>query len=121
MLRASFLGLVALALLVACGGGPEGQLDAARLEIPLPPGIYEVRFGPNAWKGIEVRPGQTTTISPAALEVSKNVSAKLVAYRGGGFGFWRDMLDRRFGRFPQRVLVPMNLTLGALLGIKEGR
>lgn len=50
-----------------------------------------------------------------------NVSAKLVAYRGGGFGFWRDMLDRRFGRFPQRVLVPMNLTLGALLGIKEGR
>ena len=30
MLRASFLGLVALALLVACGGGPEGQLDAAR-------------------------------------------------------------------------------------------
>jgi len=49
------------------------------------------------------------------------VSAKLVAYRGGGFGFWRDMLDRRFGQFPQRVLVPMNLTLGALLGIKEGR
>ena len=50
-----------------------------------------------------------------------NVSAKLVAYKGGAFAFWRDMLDRRFGRFPERVLVPMNQTLGSLLGIKEGR
>jgi hypothetical protein len=48
------------------------------MEIPLPPGVYEVRFGPNSWKGIEVRPGQTTTISPASLELAKNVSARLV-------------------------------------------
>lgn len=48
-----------------------------------------------------------------------NVAAKLVRYPGGSFAFWRHMLDRRFVRFPQRVLVPMNTTLGALLGMKE--
>lgn len=63
---------------VDSGGKEVGQLDAARLELPLPPGVYEVRFGPNTWKGIEVRPGETTTISPATLAVSKSVSAKLV-------------------------------------------
>ena len=60
------------------GGKEVGQLDSARMEVPLPPGIYEVRFGPNAWKGIEVRPGETTSISPATLEMAKNVSARLV-------------------------------------------
>ncbi|HUP98199.1 MAG TPA: VWA domain-containing protein [Usitatibacter sp.] len=59
-------------------GKEVGQLDSARMEIPLPPGIYEVRFGPNTWKGIEVRPAATTTISPATLVMKKNVSAKLV-------------------------------------------
>jgi PRTRC genetic system protein B len=50
-----------------------------------------------------------------------NVAAKLLRYPGGSYAFWRDMLDRRFARFPQRVLVPMDTTLGALLGMKEGR
>lgn len=50
-----------------------------------------------------------------------NVAAKLLRYPGGSFAFWRDMLDRKFARFPQRVLVPVNTTLGALLGMKEGR
>lgn len=59
-------------------GKEVGQLDSSRLEIPLPPGVYEVRFGPNSWKGIEVRSAGTTTISPATLAMAKNVSAKLV-------------------------------------------
>ena len=59
-------------------GKEVGQLDSARLEIPLPPGVYDVRFGPNAWKGIEVRSKGVTTISPATLELTKNVSARLV-------------------------------------------
>lgn len=50
-----------------------------------------------------------------------NVAAKLLRYPGGSYTFWRDMLDRRLARFPQRVLVPMDTTLGALLGMKEGR
>jgi len=59
-------------------GKEVGKIDSASMEIPLPPGIYEVRFGPNTWKGIEVRPNATTTISPATLKVAKNVSARLV-------------------------------------------
>ena len=59
-------------------GKEAGKLDSARTEIALPPGIYEVRFGPNTWKGIEVRPRETTTISPAKLSVTKSVSAQLV-------------------------------------------
>jgi len=59
-------------------GKEVGELDSARMEIPLPPGVYDVRFGPNTWKGIEVRQGETTTISPATLAMQKNVSAQLV-------------------------------------------
>ena len=53
-------------------------LDSMKKEIPLPAGTYEVGFGAASWKGIEVRAGETTTISPAMLKVSRNVSAALV-------------------------------------------
>ena len=59
-------------------GQKAGTLDSGSKEVKLPPGIYEVRFGPATWKGIEVRAGETTTISPAVLKVSKNISASLV-------------------------------------------
>ena len=35
----------------------------------LPPGLYNVSFGPTVWKSIEVRPGETTLIDPGVLEV----------------------------------------------------
>jgi von Willebrand factor type A domain len=35
----------------------------------LPPGIYNVSFGPTVWRSIEVRPGETTLIDPGILEV----------------------------------------------------
>jgi hypothetical protein len=50
-------------------GKEVGQLDSAHLEISLPAGIYEVRFGPASWKGIEVRAGQTTTIEPGEIRL----------------------------------------------------
>ena len=59
-------------------GTKAGELNNANREIKLPPGIYEVRFGPATWKGIEVRAGETTTIEPGMLKVSKPVSAYLV-------------------------------------------
>lgn len=59
-------------------GKEVANLDSAKKEVALPAGVYEVSFGSAAWKGIEVRAGETTTISPAALKVSKSVSAKLV-------------------------------------------
>lgn len=44
-----------------------------------------------------------------------NMPKNLVKYRGGAIQFWKDMLDGKFSRFPERVLVPTNTTLGALL------
>jgi hypothetical protein len=35
----------------------------------LPPGLYNVTFGPTVWKSIEVKSGETTLISPGVLEV----------------------------------------------------
>lgn len=49
-----------------------------------------------------------------------NGAGKLVRYRGGAYVFWKDMLDGRFRRFPERVLVDVKTTLGGLLGVKEG-
>ena len=48
-----------------------------------------------------------------------NVNGKLVRYRGGSYAFWRDMLDGKFKRFPERVLVNGKTTLGKLLGVDE--
>lgn len=50
-----------------------------------------------------------------------NVAGKLLRYRGGAYAFWRDMLDGRFTRFPERVLVDVGTTLGAMLDKPEAR
>jgi hypothetical protein len=50
-------------------GQEAGKLDASHLEIALPAGIYEVRFGAASWKGIVVRPGETTTIEPGEIRL----------------------------------------------------
>lgn len=49
-----------------------------------------------------------------------NVAGKLVSYRGGAYAFWKDMLDGKFQKFPERVLVDVKTTLGKLLGMAEG-
>jgi hypothetical protein len=54
-------------------GQQVGTLDSAKRELTLPAGIYEVKFGPASWKGIEVRPGETTTIDPGVLKVEAKV------------------------------------------------
>ncbi len=50
-------------------GQKVGEFNSSHLEMTLPAGIYEVKFGPASWKGIEVRPGETTTIEPGVLKV----------------------------------------------------
>jgi|SRR5471032_3208060 len=89
----------------------------------------------NVWEGgaicrgnVQVPEG-TTTEKIAAWNAAfmgsffthPNGNGKLVRYRGGAFAFWRDMLDGRFKRFPERVLVDENTSLGALLGIEGER
>ncbi|KQP15166.1 PRTRC system protein B [Pseudorhodoferax sp. Leaf267] len=48
-----------------------------------------------------------------------NVAGTLVRYAGGAYALWRDLLDGKRARFPARALVPLQTTLGALLGQGE--
>jgi len=64
-------------------GQKVSYFDRVRTQVDLPAGIYEVKFGPASWKGIEVRSGETTTIAPAELRVqagnpSVHVNARVV-------------------------------------------
>jgi hypothetical protein len=54
-------------------GQKVAQFNRVHTEVELPAGIYEVQFGPGSWKGIEVRPGETTTIEPGVLKVEASV------------------------------------------------
>jgi hypothetical protein len=65
--------LTSHAVLNAETGQKVGALDSSTRELTLPAGIYEVKFGPGSWKGIEVRPGETTTIEPGVLKVQASV------------------------------------------------
>jgi hypothetical protein len=82
------------AVLNAETGKKAGEFNSSRREIALPAGIYEVKFGPASWKGIEVRPGETTTIDPGVLKIevanpSVHVNASVVdsetGEKHGGF------------------------------------
>jgi hypothetical protein len=66
---ASATWLTSHAVLNAETGQKVGEFNSSHLEMTLPAGIYEVKFGPASWKGIEVRPGETTTIEPGVLKV----------------------------------------------------
>ena len=75
--------LASHAVLNAETGEKAGEFNSQHREIALPAGIYEVKFGPASWKGIEVRPGETTTIDPGILKVevsnpSVHVNANVV-------------------------------------------
>ncbi|MEX2127258.1 MAG: VWA domain-containing protein [Xanthobacteraceae bacterium] len=35
----------------------------------LPAGLYNIAFGPTAWKSVEVKAGETTTLDPGVLEI----------------------------------------------------
>jgi hypothetical protein len=65
--------IIPLKIFESESGKPMGQLDRATMQIDLPAGVYEVHFGKGGWKGIEVRPAQTTTIEPAELRVENRV------------------------------------------------
>ena len=92
----------------------------------------------NVWEGGDICRGNvqvpegTTTEKIAAWNAAflgsffthPNSKGRLVRYRGrdggGAFTFWRDMLDGRFKKFPERVLIDAKTTLGQLLGMERG-
>jgi len=45
---------------------------------------------------------------------------KLVKFEGGAYPFWRSMLDGKFAKFPNEVLVPLKLTAGDLVKDTNG-
>jgi von Willebrand factor type A domain len=51
------------------GGKQVARLNTTGRIAELPPGLYNVTFGPTVWKSIEVKSGETTLISPGVLEV----------------------------------------------------
>ena len=61
--------LTSHAVLNAETGQKVGEFNSSHREMTVPAGIYEVKFGPASWKGIEVRSGETTTIDPGILKV----------------------------------------------------
>ena len=92
--------IFALPVFNAETGAKAGTLDRVQHEITLPAGVYEVQFGAGRWKGIEVRPGETTTIAPGELRLSPNARAEVVDSETG----------ESYGRFdavtPARTLMP---------------
>jgi hypothetical protein len=75
--------LTSHAVINAETGEKVGEFNSSHREMTVKAGIYEVRFGPASWKGIEVRSGETTTIDPGVLKVevsnpSVHVSADVV-------------------------------------------
>jgi hypothetical protein len=59
-------------------GQKVATFDRMQLQVELPAGIYEVKFGPGSWKGIEVRSGETTTIEPGELRLQNAKDFMLV-------------------------------------------
>lgn len=49
-----------------------------------------------------------------------NGSKPLVAYAGGAYRFWRDMLDGKHAEFPDKVLVPAERTLAQVMTARGG-
>jgi len=84
-----------------------GQGQICQGSVPRPEGTAIEKIG--AWNDAFFR----------SYFTHPNVTGKLVKHPGGAYAFWRDMLDGRFERFPQRVLAPVKTTLGELLGMKE--
>lgn len=85
----------------------------------------------NVWSSGEICVGNVTTPSGSTAETASawekaffdsyfthlNVHApeKLVKHKGGAYGFWKAMLDGRYKRFPERVLVETRHRLTDLL------
>jgi PRTRC genetic system protein B len=106
----------------AVKGRARPTLDSVLFQAPY----FNVWEGGNICRGnVRVPDGTTAerieawnTAFLGSFFTHPNVQGKLVHYRGGAYAFWRDMLDGKFRRFPERVLVEAKTTLGKLLGME---
>jgi hypothetical protein len=81
-------------------GEQVAEFHRMNTRIELPAGIYEVRFGPGSWKGIEVKPGETTTIAPGDLKLDPSAGVTVVdSETGVEFGSF-DRVNNRLTLVP---------------------
>jgi hypothetical protein len=50
-------------------GKEVASMSMSRWSVELPAGLYNVTFGPTVWRSVEVKPGETTVLDPATIEV----------------------------------------------------
>lgn len=92
-------------------GQKVATFDRMQTQVELPAGIYEVKFGPGSWKGIEVRSGETTTITPGVLKVEAGDPSVLVN---------ADVVDSETGE-KHGTFDPMASTVTLLPGVYDLR
>ena len=109
------------------GMGSQGKQSPCVANPVVPVAVFNVWEGGDICRGnVQVPEGTTTEKIDAwnaaflgSFFTHPNGKGKLVRYRGGAYPFWRDMLDGKFKKFPERVLVDVKTTLGKLLGMEE--
>lgn len=66
VLKMKALGLTRI---LNADGKEVGTLNQVQSEARLAPGIYSVSMGKQVWKGVEIRPRETTELKPGYLEI----------------------------------------------------
>lgn len=51
-------------------GKAVGEFRGVLTTLELPPGLYNVAFGPTLWKSVEVKAGETTVLDPGVIELT---------------------------------------------------
>lgn len=59
------------------------RLNGADDEKPLPPGTYDVQFGKKLWRGVTVKKGETTTLTPARFRMEKPYFNRIIDQETG--------------------------------------
>ena len=60
---------IGLTRILNADGKEVGALNQVQSEARLAPGIYSVSMGKQVWKGVEIRPRETTELKPGYLEI----------------------------------------------------
>ena len=52
--------------------------------IPLMPGRFDIAAGEIGWEGVEITAGQTTTLTPARIEIAGNATGRFAVTTSDG-------------------------------------
>lgn len=120
--------IVPLKVFESESGKAVGQLDRATMQMELPAGTYEVRFGKAIWPFVKIDGGKTLTLKPAMVKIDRSVKwqkrARVVT-KDGAEVFRFDAVSHRISLPPGEYVVeiddnkiPFNGTEGEVLDVK---